>query len=419
MNKKPNTSQWTLEKYFDEVFVPQKIAAGHLTKRGASSYRCKIRRFIQAVGRDIKLREITDLVLAQAEAKLLELFTRTTARGTIGDARVILRHWSPERFPSESGNSHNGTPAFSERIDGTLEQIFCDSYLPERTSISSPATIRQYGRSLRLFTMFLGHPCTPADLTDRIVGKYLRWLVEVEGVKPTTANGYTKQVKALWVWLAKKRIVAEFPTVAKLKQPEPIPIAWTREEFQKLFAACGEQVGFVGPVLAGLFWIAFYRVLWDSGERTGAMLALRWDWLDMKSGHLTVPGEFRKGRTQSMVYKLKPETLAALRAIMKPPRELIFDLGDCKEKCCYFYTRHRELVKSAGLPYVKHKSGPQKGRRTFASFIESAGGNATKALKHRDRRVTEDSYLDPRITEVESENLKLFPLDGDAEGGAI
>ena len=161
-------------------------------------------------------------------------------------------------------------------------------------------------------------------------------------------------------------------------------------------------------------WAAFYRVLWDSGERTGAMLEIKWDWLDMKSGHLTVPGEFRKGRTQSMVYRLKPETLVALRKIVMPQRELIFDLGECKEKCCYFYTRHRELVKSAGLPYVKGKSGPQKVRRTFASFIEAAGGNATKALKHRDRRVTEDSYLDPKITEVESENEKLFPLDGDA-----
>jgi integrase len=354
-------------------------------------------------------------MIAQIAVKLHDELKLSTAKVLVANVRIILRHWDPDRFPNERGCATDGTPPFSEReIAGTLEQIFCDNYLPERTSISSPLTVRQYGRSLRLFTTFLGHPGKPSDLTDRTVGKFLRWLVEVEGVKSTTANGYVKQVKALWVWLAKKRIVAEFPTVSKLKEPEAVPVAWTREEFQKLFAACGEQVGFVGPVLAGLFWNAFYLVLWNTGERTGAMLALRWDWLDMKSGHLTVPGEFRKGRTQSMVYKLKPDTLIALRKIVKPQRELIFDLGTCKEKSDYFYARHRTLVKSAGLPYVKHKSGPQKGRRTFASFIEAAGGNATKALKHRDRRVTEDSYLDPRITEVESENTKLFPLDGGA-----
>jgi integrase len=411
MKKKSNLTLW---QYLVDIYIPERMKLGKLDRRGAWSYRCKVRRFMEAAGGEIKLTDITEALLLEVEEKLAKTYRRSTATFTLQDVRVILRHWNPDQFPDHRLGGANARPQFAEsEIKGTLAQIFVDDYLPERTSISSPQTIRQYSRCLLLFSRYLGHECAPADLTDRVVGKFLRWLVEVEGVKAVTANGYVKQLKAMWTWLAKKRVVAEFPTVAKLKQPDPIPIAWSREEFQKLYKACTEQVGFVGPVLANLFWTAFYRVLWDSGERTGAMLALRWSWLDMKSGHLTVPGEYRKGGTQPMIYRLKPATLAALRKIAKLERELIFDLGDRKEKNCYFYSCHRDLVKSAGLPYEARKSGPQKGRRTFASFIEAAGGNATKALKHRDRRVTEDSYLDPKITEVESENEKLFPLDGD------
>jgi hypothetical protein len=69
------------------------------------------------------------------------------------------------------------------------------------------------------------------------------------------------------------------------------------------------------------------------------------------------------------------------------------------------------LVLDAGLEYVPRKSGPQKMRRTFASHLEAAGGSETKALKHTDRRVTEESYLDPRIAETHQENERLFLLD--------
>jgi integrase len=250
----------------------------------------------------------------------------------------------------------------------------------------------------------------PANLNDLTVGKFLRWCVDVQGVKPVTANCYGKAIKALWNWLAKKRVVELFPTVNNLKECRGTPCAWTEEECITLFQACHNAVGYIGDVLANQFWVAFHRVLHDSGERTGAMLALRWAWLDWKTGYLSVPAEFRKGRTQPALYPLKPQTIRALRVIYKPDQELIFFLGKRKRRNEYFYGRYRELVKSAGLPYVKRKCGPQKWRRTVASYIERAGGNATKALMHRDRRVTEDSYLDPRITDIEHENAKLFPL---------
>ena len=54
-----------------------------------------------------------------------------------------------------------------------------------------------------------------------------------------------------------------------------------------------------------------------------------------------------------------------------------------------FYNHYKKLLELAGLPYVPHKSGLQKVRRTFASHNEAAGGNSTQALSHTSRRVTE------------------------------
>jgi integrase len=411
MSKQPKPI--TLLRYFEDVFLPTKLANGSLQSKSGKFYRGAVFAFLAFVEREIGLHEIDSELCNQFLAwRITNGYARHTSRNYAYAIKAIARHKFPDAFPTDGKGSGQPNVSFADAdIEGTLDQIFKDCYLPERTSISSPMTIRQYGRCLHLFSVFVGRPCEPADLTDRKVGKFLRWLVEVEGVKPVTANGYVKQLKALWTWLAKKRVVDLFPTVDKLKEPERIAIAWTREELRKFLAACGEQVGFMGGVLSNLWWVAFHRVLWDSGERTGAMLALKWDWLDFQSGHLTVPGEFRKGRQKSMVYRLKPSTVESLRQIRRPDREVIFALDEGKPDL--FYRRYRQILKDADLPYEPHRSGPQKWRRSFASHIEAAGGNATRALKHRDRRVTEDSYLDPKITEVDPENEKLFPLDGD------
>ena len=411
--RKPNTSTWTLLRYYDEVFVPAKMAAGGLTHSTRAYYRRCVLILNRFVGRDVKCREVDDAMLDRLAAWMVDQkYGHHSARNTRTDLRSILRHRQGDAWPKMHGGPT--APTFADKeIDGTLDHIFIHHYLPERTAIGSESTVTNYGRSIRKFGMFLERPATPADLTDRNVGKFLRWMVEVEGVKPVTANGYAKQVKALWVWLAKKKIVPTFPTVGKLPEAIVIPDCWTLPELAKLVAACHHATGTIGDHDAQAVWLAFHLILWDSGERTGAMLALEWSWLDWSTGYLAVPGEFRKGRVKSVVYPLKPETLVALKAIAEPRRELVFDMLLPAHR---FYRRYPPFIKSAGLPYVKRRSGPQKMRRTFASFIEAAGGNATRALKHTDRRTTETSYLDPRISEAHHENERLFPLE--AAGGA-
>jgi integrase len=410
MKRKPKSIMPLLE-YVEQHFIPEKKNKGvDFSASSKRFYRSSAMRFCTCFGKALSVREVTDAKLATFESWLLANGHKAkTASSIVSGVRSIARHWDPKRWSIIRGRQtlswHNADET------GTLEKIFHDDYLPERTRIGSVQTIRQYGRCLRLFGEYLERPAVLADLTDKVVGTFLRWLVDHQGVKVHTANGYVKQIKAIWNWAAKKRLVKLFPTIEKLPAPKSIPIAWTEAELRQLIDACRKMRGTIGDWRAADIWLAFHHLLWDSGERTGAMLAMRWEWLSWEDCFLLVPGEFRKGRQKPMVYHLKPQTIAALEKIREPQRDLMFGMISKNHQ---FYARYKQLVTDAGLQYVPHKTAPQKMRRTYASFIEANGGNATRALKHVDRRVTEESYLDPRIAETHQENERLFSLDGDA-----
>jgi integrase len=413
MSSNPNTSLWTITQFNEKIVIPKK-APGKVSVE--KWYRWAVKHFVAFAGRDIKCRDVTMEMLDNFVEWLRSKRLRdTTAYGAVSRIRAIIHMWNPELFPNGSFGSPLLNFADAETA-GTLENIFMEQYVPENVKITSQRTVKLYGQCFRIFSEYLGHTATIADLTDANVGRFMRWVVDVRGNKAITASYYGKRLKAIWNWAAKKRMVAQFPTIANLPVPESIPSSWTREELAKLMAACHRQKGKFGRIPVSQFWVAFHLVLWNTGERYGAMRALRWEWLDLRRGFLSVPAEFRKGGLKAMVYQLKPETIEALRAIRSPHREIVFDMPS---KGTGFYHWYEKLIRSAGLKYVPHKSGPQKMRRSFASFIEAAGGNATKALRHSDRRTTEKSYLDPTICDGEPENKKLFPLDGDEIGGAV
>lgn len=409
--KAPNTSRWTFAKYLAEIYIPDRQAKIGMAASTAKHYQYIASRLRAWAGQAVRLRDLSDERLADFEQWCVaDGCTKQTARNRVQSARTVLRHWRPddERWEVAAALQRRPVLRFLETdVPGSLEQLFQDHYLPENTKVNSETTIKQYGRCIRMFSEFLGHTAKLGDLTDENLGRYLRTRVRVDGVKEVTANTEAKQLKALWTWAARKRLVDHEPTIAKLPEPERIPQAWTREELAKLFAACRKARGGMGAVGAAAYWTAFHMVAWDTGERTGAMLALQWSMLDPESGHLTVPAEVRKGRSKAMVYRLKPRTLQRLEAIREPERELIFG----PMKAAAFYHRYKKLILSAGLDWTPHKTGPQKMRRTFASFITAAGGDATAALRHSTRAVTEQSYNDPRIARPTPANALLFDLE--------
>lgn len=286
----------------------------------------------------------------------------------------------------------------------SLRTLFDRYYRPRKLLGRSEKNAYQYFMQLRHLARFLGREPTTDDLDDDTLAAFLQWFIDgrdrqLRPRSPETANKARSHLTALWRFAAQVGLVDRWPTIPKIPVPESAPMAWTVEQITLIFNACADARGWLCGIPAADYWIAFHRLLWDTGERSGAMLALRWDWLSRDT--LAVPGIVRKANKVA-VYVLSPPTLAALERIREPARDLIFPWRLHRST---FYHHYRRLIERAGLSYTR--SGPQKMRRSFASHLEAAGGNATAALQHCNRSVTLKSYIDPRIVSPEAAWRKL------------
>lgn len=391
--------------YFEETYLPARIAAADLAPSSMKSYRYAIGKFDHFCGSNSKgkIVNVTPSRLRVFRDWLVDTgINPRKAKTMVEVVRQVCKDAYPEGWLPKLDRT-----AEEKLSDDALLTVFKERLLPTRPGMKA-TTIGQYERILARFSRYLGHTATLGDLTDQQVGGFVKSILD-EGRSVRTANGYRSKILSLWNWCAKKRLLKLFPDVPKLAEPEQIPTAWSADDMRKLRRACDDMPGDVKGIPAAKWWLAHILVAWDGGERTGAILNMRWEWINLEKAQLVIPAEARKGGTKAMYYQLKPATVEALRAIREPLRELVFPTK-VKDPGGWYYPQYRLLLKFAGLPYVPWKSGLQKIRRTFASHIEAAGGNATKALAHSSRALTEKSYLDPRIVGTPPSNELLFDL---------
>jgi integrase len=168
----------------------------------------------------------------------------------------------------------------------------------------------------------------------------------------------------------------------------------------------------IGDVPAADWFCSLHAVLWCSGERIGALLKARWPDVDLSSGWLTIQPDDRKGGCVGRVYRLTPDAREWLARIKHPTRELVWPWPLSHGR---LWGRYRELLNDAGL-----ESGRDRMfhcvRKSHASHLEAAGGNATESLGHKSRQTTIDSYLDVTITGAGDQTSKLFPLGDSGDG---
>lgn len=275
---------------------------------------------------------------------------------------------------------------------GTLWGLCLNRYFKVNIDIRNERTRDHYRGAIYDLKEAIGHDPEPADLTDENIAKMMIMLGD-RGLTPSSVNDRRKRLRALWEWAARKRIVDEFPTIRKVKEPRRIPKAWTLEQLSRLFAACKAQPGFIVPGIAAAdFWPALHLLLWDSSERLGAVLELRWEWLN-PDGVLEVPYHVRKGQGEDAVYVLRPQTMAALARLKPAGHDLIFVWPNSRGT---IYSHYNRILKRAGLP-TDRKSKLHRMRRSVASHLQARGYDACAALGHSSPKVTKDSYLDPMI----------------------
>lgn len=274
-----------------------------------------------------------------------------------------------------------------------LEVFFAHTFAPKVLFGRAENTRRLYRHTMRAFARYLQRSPFVNDLSDETVMAYMTHLAHVRRLSPHSVNKDRSQLLAMANYAAKKRLIPEFLTVPLWPCPEQTPVAWKLGQLRQLIRTCRSQPGLIDGVPSGQWWEALHLVFFDTGERTEATLEIRADWFDTQTGWLRIPADARKGGKKARAYRLRPRTMKAVIAIMLPGRNKLFEFGGCIGT---FYHRYTKLLKSAGLPSGR-KWKPQCLRRSHASYLEAAGGNATESLGHSSRRTTKRSYLDPTI----------------------
>ena len=196
----------------------------------------------------------------------------------------------------------------------TLTAVF-DELRQVNVRIRSEKTIENYRRAIARFGEAVGHEPTVGDLADTNISLLTDFLLR-SGKAAPTVNNYAKCIKAIWRFACARNYVDSRSYMAKLVEAEPDCSTWSMKEMSQLFEGCERQPGYIGPVRARDWWIAFHMVCWDTAERTGAVVALQWSFIDLSEGKIAIPPEFRKGGQKWGRYRIRPATVAQLEQIL-------------------------------------------------------------------------------------------------------
>lgn len=272
----------------------------------------------------------------------------------------------------------------------SLVQFYRDDYAPLKLRGRRLRTFSLYETTLRNFAKYLDRAPLLSDLTDDTVTRYLAWF-RARGRAPQSVNKEHANLTAIWRFANRRGVLSSWPTVGRDPEPEREPQAWLESELRRLFAACDKERQLIAKIPGAAWWRALLLVLWDTGERIGAVVSLRWQDVDLSGGWITCLAETRKGGRHDRLYRLAPETIVALKAIKKAPG-LCFPWPYTRT---YLWDRLGIICERAGLP-SDSRSKFHRIRRTVASYYEAAGGNATELLGHSSRKTTM-RYIDKRI----------------------
>lgn len=280
-------------------------------------------------------------------------------------------------------------------------------------------SVAMYESTLDRLRDHLGHEPTIDDLDDLTIAKFLRWRATTVHyakrglISPASLAKDSAHIRTLWNWCAKKRMkrangeLLEFPDYARPRVPKPRPVAYTVEELQRLVAAAKHRKGYIVSGLpAAWYWTTKLQAMFQTGERIGAILAIRWGEVDLERCALTFLAATRKGHRETITRAITPELARMLATQKRAAGDLVWPWLEGR-KILSCYASLKVLCRVAGVPYHPFHSI----RKSTASYLKRAGKSAKTQLGHSSEEMAERHYYDERITGVESALDYLPPLD--------
>ena len=281
----------------------------------------------------------------------------------------------------------------------------------------SARTVELYGETLDRLRDHLGYESTVDDLSDLTVARFLRWRAQQPNrrrglLSPASVAKDSAHIRTIWNWCAKKRMkrsdgeLLEFPDYARPRVPKPRPVAFTVEDLQRLLNAARHRKGMVAGVPAAWVWTTMLLSMYQTGERVGAVLALRWSEVDLDRRTLTFLAATRKGHRETITRAIGPELAAIMASRRRAPNDLVWPWLEGRHFGSA-YASLRVLCKTAGVDYHPFHSI----RKATASYMKRAGKSARTQLGHSSEEMAETHYYDSRIVGAESALDYLPPLD--------
>lgn len=268
----------------------------------------------------------------------------------------------------------------------------------------SDRTVVLYGHTLDRFRDCLGHEPTIDDLDDMVVAGFLRWRATTpyKGhiVSAASVAKDKCQLVAMANFAAKKRMrrsdgeLVEFLALPRTKQIRHAPQAYTADEVTRLILEARRRPGTVDGHPAGWWWSTLIYTAWQTAERIGALLALRWADVDLASRTMLFRAETRKGRSSDLLRVITPDLAELLEPERREPEQPVWR-WDRRA-----YTSIWVVLKAMTTKCGIRGNGFHKLRKASASYIAAAGGDATEHLGHAKPEVTRAHYLDSRITQT-------------------
>ena len=288
----------------------------------------------------------------------------------------------------------------------TLEELF-ERYADLRNLDRKSVVL--YKMLLTRLRAFLGHEPTVADLDDLVISRYLRdrathsYLGKT--IRPASVQKDKVMLQAVWNLAARKRWVAEFPELPRIKVPKSIPTgrAYTVEDVAALVRRARHRTGTTGGQPSAWWWSTLIWMAYCTGERATAILSLRWGELDTQRRRVLFLGATRKGQTRDIERDFTADLAKILDSRRKADEEIVWNWDRQRGS---LWTSLKLLCRLAGVRY----RGFHGFRRTRASYAALAGGRgaATAVLDHSDPKLQE-RYVDPTICPSEQAGVDLIP----------
>lgn len=290
-----------------------------------------------------------------------------------------------------------------------LRQFYEDVFRPSRLPLADVQTIYQYDLNIRRFEEFLGHPAKLRDLTDGNIGNCCQWIRADKKLSIASASKLRENLVTIWKLANRRGKLKTFPEIPAIREPKRIPRAWSRDELNLLWDYLCRLPGDISGVPESLWYCSLASVLWDTGERIGALWQTGRSQVDLRGGWIVVRAEVRKGKASDRLFRLSPQSVNLLTKLFELDvrGERVWPWPYCDT---YLWQRWKQLLQRAGLPTGREFSFHCL-RKSHASHLKARGGDATQSLGHSSDVTTNTIYLDPRITGIGNDPTeKLFRL---------